>query len=399
MATSNEILQDAMIRHQTFLLRYSGSVRNRMIEILDRTQEDISDKIRSKLAANAALTTRVEMRRLNALMESIAKIRSPAWKKANEVLEEEMVALSLAESVSIQNTVILALPVQIDVSMPSARMLRSIALARPFEGQILSEWAAGMEANDLRIMRNAIQLGMTAGEDMATIARRVTGSFAAQFADGTMQMTRNQIDSVVKTAVQHVANHSRTAWFMENSDIVELERFVATLDSRTTPQCRKEDGEQYPLGKGPIPPLHFRCRSLRIAALDGVLAGTRPAKPYVERELLAEWGDRNNLEIKVKSRSDLPHGTRGEYDKWARGRIREMVGPVPATTTYSSWMKSQSKAFQEDTLGVTKAKLFRDGGVTLDKFVNRNGDELTLAQLAKRERQGFIDAGLDPDRF
>ena len=399
MPTSNELLQDALIRHQTFLIRYAGNVRNRMLSVLDRTEEDLSDKIRSRLANNKGLTGSVELRRLNSLMESIQRIRNPAWEKANEIMKEEMVSLSLAESVSLQGIVELVLPVEITTSMPTARMLRSIALARPFQGQILADWAASMEADDLRRIHNAIQLGMTAGEDMATIARRVTGTMSMDFADGVTQMTRHQVQAITRTAVQHVANHSRTAWLLENSDIVTEERFVATLDSRTTPICRANDGKQFPLGKGPVPPLHYQCRSLRIAALNGVLAGDRPAKPFVERELLSEWSDKNNLQIKVKTRDDLLRGTRGDYDKWKRGRIREMVGPVPATTTYDSWMRTQSRAFQEDTLGIAKAKLFREGGLKLDKFVDRNGGELTLEQLAKRERQAFVDAGLNPDRF
>jgi len=296
MPTSNELLQDALIRHQTFLIRYAGNVRNRMLSVLDRTEEDLSDKIRSRLANNKGLTGSVELRRLNSLMESIQRIRNPAWEKANEIMKEEMVSLSLAESVSLQGIVELVLPVEITTSMPTARMLRSIALARPFQGQILADWAASMEADDLRRIHNAIQLGMTAGEDMATIARRVTGTMSMDFADGVTQMTRHQVQAITRTAVQHVANHSRTAWLLENSDIVTEERFVATLDSRTTPICRANDGKQFPLGKGPVPPLHYQCRSLRIAALNGVLAGDRPAKPFVERELLSEWSDKNNLQ-------------------------------------------------------------------------------------------------------
>jgi SPP1 gp7 family putative phage head morphogenesis protein len=396
--TSNEEFQDAMLRHQTYLLRYAGNVRNKMLAILQRTEESLSDKIRSRLAGNKGLTTSAELRRLNALMESIRKIREPAWKKANEVMREDMIALSSAESVSVDGIVKIALPVQLDTVMPSARLLRSIAVARPFQGQILADWSASMEADDLRKIHNAIQLGMTAGEDMATIARRVIGTEALQFDDGVMQMTRQQVQAVVRTAVQHVANHSRTAWFLENSDIVTTERFVATLDSRTTPICRANDGKEYPLGKGPVPPLHFQCRSLRIAALDGVLAGERPAKPFVERELVDEYARENGLG-KVRNRDDLPRGTKGDYDKWARKRIGEMVGPVPADTTYNEWLKSQSKTFQDDTLGTTKAKLFRDGGLQLDKFVDRNGNELTLEQLASKEKEAFRAAGLNPDDF
>jgi SPP1 gp7 family putative phage head morphogenesis protein len=396
--TANEELHDAMLRHQTYLLRYGGSVRNRINAILSRTEEDLSDKIRSRLANNAGLTTSVELRRLQSLMEQIRKIREPAWSDATADLKDQMTKLSLAEAVSISSTVVLTMPVEIETAMPSARLLRSIALARPFQGQILADWAASMEADDLRRIHNAIQLGMTAGEDMATIARRVVGTQSLGFEDGVTQMTRNQVDAVVRTAVQHVANHSRTAWFLENSDVISQEYFVATLDSRTTPICRANDGKTYPLGKGPVPPLHFRCRSLRIAAIDGTLAGDRPAKPFVERELLGEYAEKNGLSG-IKNRDDLPRGTKGDYDNWKRGRIRQMIGPIPASTTYNEWLKGQSKTFQDDTLGVTKAKLFREGGLQLDKFVNRNGDELTLAQLAKTEKQAFVAAGLNPGDF
>lgn len=396
--TSNEELQDALLRHQTYLLRYAGNVRNRMIAVLNRTEEALSDKIRSRLAGHTGLSTSADVRRLQALMDSIRRIREPAWTDANADLREHMIGLSTAETVSINNIVTIVLPVSIDTVMPSSRLLRSIAISRPFQGQILADWSASMEANDLRLIQNAIQLGMTAGEDMSAIARRVIGTEALQFDDGVMQMTRQQVQSVVRTAVQHVANHARTAWFLDNADIVTEERFVATLDSRTTPVCRANDGKQFPLGKGPVPPLHFQCRSLRIAALDGVLAGDRPAKPFVERELVTEYSELNNLG-QIRSRDSLPHGTKGDYDKWARKRIRQMVGPVPAETTYNEWLKTQSRAFQDDTLGVKKAMLFRDGKLPLDRFIDRNGNELTLVQLAVKERAAFVAAGLDPDDF
>ena len=39
------------------------------------------------------------------------------------------------------------------------------------------------------------------------------------------------------------------------------------------------------------------------------------------------------------------------------------------------------------------------GGLTLDKFVELNGNELTLAQLATRHSDAFLRAGLDPAKF
>jgi hypothetical protein len=72
---------------------------------------------------------------------------------------------------------------------------------------------------------------------------------------------------------------------------------------------------------------------------------------------------------------------------------------VPAATSYQEWLKRQSKEFQEDVLGKTKARLFRDGKLPLDKFVNRLGDELTLAELAGMHSAAFKAAGLDPAAF
>lgn len=394
--TANEQFLDAMIRHQTYLLRYSGYVRNLINGILDKTEADLAEKILGRLAnAPGGLNTPVEWRRLQTLVDQIATIRGRAWDKVDEVFEDQMTQLALAESVSLAGIVQLTLPVQIDVVQPSARLLRSIALARPFQGKLLREWVDGMEDEDIRRIHGAIQTGMTAGESMQQITSRVIGNRSLE---GITQMTRQQVQAVVRTAVMHVSNHSRNAWFAENNDVVTQEYFVATLDSRTTPICRANDGKVFELGKGPLPPLHYQCRSLRIAHLDGVLAGDRPAKPFVERELVQEYADQNGMKG-VRNRDDLPHGTKGDFDKWSRGRIRELVGPIPASTNYQQWLKQQSKAFQDDTMGVTKARLFRDGDLPLDRFVNRNGDELTLSELASTEKEAFRAAGLNPDDF
>lgn len=399
MKTANEEFADALLRHQTYLLRFTGQLRNEVWRILDRTEQDISDKIRSRLAGNQGLRTRAEFRRLESLMESIARLREDAWAEATDLMKTQAVQLSQMEALAIDGILKITMPVVIETVMPTARRLKDIALVDPFEGNTLSEWAADMEADDLRRIHAAVQSGMVAGEDMATIARRVVGSGALQGTDGVTEMTRRAAAAISHTAVMAISNGSRNAFFAENADIVDMERFVATLDSRTTPVCRANDGERFPLGKGPRPPLHIRCRSLRIAFFgNGLLAGSRPAKPFVTRELVQEYSKINDLGD-IKSRDALPYGTKSGFDKWERKRIRQMIGPVPASTTYREWIARQSHAFQDDTLGVTKAKLFRDGGLSLDKFVNRNGDELTLGALARLERDAFIAAGLNPENF
>jgi hypothetical protein len=62
--------------------------------------------------------------------------------------------------------------------------------------------------------------------------------------------------------------------------------------------------------------------------------------------------------------------------------------------TYGEWLRKRSRAEVEDIMGKTKAKLFLDGNLPLDRFVSRQGDELTIAELKKRDAEAFRRAGL-----
>ena len=396
--TANEALLDAMIRHQTYLLRYTGMVRNRIFGILDKTEADLAELIRTKLKGTTGLTTPVELRRMQSLMASLETMRRAAWGEATADLVKQMTDLSYQEPIVMSGILATTAPVIVETVLPAPRLLRSIVLARPFEGRLLKEWAATMEADDIRRIHSQIQLGMTAGQTTDAIVARVIGTTTLKGSDGVTELTRRQVNAVVRTAIQHVANHSRNELFKENADILELEQFVATLDSRTTPVCKANDGKRYPVGKGPIPPLHIACRSLRVASFSEERLGMRPAKPVTEEMLLREFGEREKIGT-VKSRDDLPRGYKTAFDGFKRKRVRELTGRVPNAESYQTWLQKQSKAFQDDTMGVTKAKLFRDGGLTLDKFVAASGTELTLAQLAAKHAQAFKAAGLDPRNY
>lgn len=396
--TSNEEIRDALVRHQTYLLRYSGTVRNKIIDLLNRSEESIAEKIRSKLANHKGLTSPVEYKRLQSLLESLSNIRGKAWDEVNEYWFKESLDLVYNEPIVLESIVIASLPVVVNTVMPGTNLLKHIVTSRPFEGRILKEWADTMQQDDIRRIGAAIQVGMVQGESSQDIARRVVGTGALNGTDGALQVTRTQVQSITRTAVQHIANSARNEFMQANKDIISEEVFVATLDTRTTPICRANDGKRYEVGKGPQPPLHYGCRSLRVGTIDGEVIGDRPFKASTEKQLLKEFTDANNLG-NIKDRDALPKGTKGAFDKFKRKRIRELTGQVPAETSYNEWLKNQTVEFQEDTLGKAKAALFRKGGLSLDKFVARDGSELTLKEIAKRHKDAFEQAGLDPNKY
>jgi SPP1 gp7 family putative phage head morphogenesis protein len=392
--TSNEEFFDALIRHQIFLLRTSGALRNDVIAVLNATESDIAMRIRERLR-NAVGYSPAVQKRIGRLISEIRDIRSAAWQDAEslwfsnfrDLVKNEVNFLATATAVSV--------PVVVDLNLPPSRLLESLVRTRPFEGKVLREWAKKIAEDDIARISDQIKIGIIQGEGANVIARRVIGSAAFRGTDGVTQITRRQAEAITRTATISFTNAAREEFFAENTDVFTEEVFVATLDSRTTPICRSLDGKRFAVREGPQPPLHWNCRSLRVAAITDELIGDRPANPVSQRQILREFAAEEGLG-KLTSRDDIPYGLKGKFDKFNRRRLRESIGQVPAKTTYQEWLKTQSQAFQDDVLGKVRAKLFRQGNLTLDKFVNRAGDEIPLRDLARREMSAFRAAGLNP---
>ena len=164
--------------------------------------------------------------------------------------------------------------------------------------------------------------------------------------------------------------------------------------------CRSLDGETFPIAQEfPRLPLHFGERSRRVPMPDAEPLGKRPMKPVTERGLLREFTKAEGLEP-VTKRANLPRGTKGAFDQFARRRTRELIGRTPAKTTYQTFLERQSAAFQNDVLGKTRGRLFRRGGLELDRHVERSTGRLfTLEELARSDAAAFRAAGLDPEDF
>jgi SPP1 gp7 family putative phage head morphogenesis protein len=393
----NEAFFDAIIRHQIGLLLLSARTRRKVWAILDATEADIADQIRRKLKNVSGLDRPASLRRLQALEKSIKAIRSQAWKDSVEVWREEFFAIAKAEPEFLARSLQTISPVLLETALPSAALLNSIVTSRPFRGRVLSEWSRTIAQADIRRITDQIRIGVTQGETSPDIARRVVGTVRQRGRNGVTQISRRQADSLTRTAIISITNQAKREFYKLNSDIFDEELYVATLDSRTTPICRSLDGKLFPIGEGPIPPIHFNCRSVRVAVLDGQAIGRRPQKPFTKRQLLDEYNRANGTS--AATRAALPRGHKTQFDAFARGRVRDLTGTIDAKVSYQQWLTRQPANFQDQVLGVTRARLFRKGNLPLDKFVTRAGDEINLTDLAKLEKEAFIRAGLNPQDF
>lgn len=387
MATSNEEARDAMLRRQVGLLQLSDQVTARLLRILNESEPELRELIEEYVGLLA--TVNVYSRRGTALAQrleqAILRQRGKAYNRIAKALAKELDAIAVAEADAIGTLMQTVLPVELRLARPTTRQLRTIARELSPRGASMERWFTGINTNEARLLAAQVAAGAAQGQNTNQIVRTILGTKSMRGADGLTSTARNNTDALVRTSIMDVADRVRQALFTANEDILDEEQYVATLDSRTTPVCRSLDGKRFPVGTGPRPPMHWRCRSVRVPVFNGTLLGTRPAKPVTEAMLRREFQQAN---------------TSLNYRQWKQRRIRELVGPVPAVTTYQDWLERQSEEFQNEVLGETRAELFRDGGLTLERFVNRaSGRQWTLAELARRETSAFRSAGLDLRRY
>ena len=402
--TANDEFFDAMLRHQIGLLRLSKSLGGRVRELLDASEADLRNAIRralrrSQVAGSQTDANLRKLAQLRKLLDDVKRIRGNAYAKVDALFQTEMLALAAAEPLFVDGILKTVVPVLLDTSLPPAARLRAIVRDRPFEGRTMRQWAKKIEADDIARIEAQIKIGLTQGESLPAISRRITGTISLKGRNGVTEISRRNAEAISRTAVNSIANESRRAYHKLNKDILDKELYVATLDAGTTRICSSLDGNRYPIGEGPIPPLHFGCRSLRVGLLDAEPLGERPSKPVHQKQLLREFARQEDIKV-PRRRADLPRGTKAAFDRFARQRTRQLIGRVPAKVSYQKWLGRQSAAFQDDVLGKTKGALFRRGKLPLSKFVDASTfKEIDLATLARTEGAAFRAAGLDPEDF
>lgn len=397
LRNANRQLFDAMLRHQIMLLKLDRSIRDDVFRILDATEKDLAAQIVSRLrdGGRSALGTQ----RLVALERWIKSTRLDAWDQVTEKWVEDLIAAAKTEVKTHEGIARTAAPVTLELVVPGNQALRAIATATPFQGKVLKDWADNIAQADIQRIIDQIKIGLVQGETGEQIATRIVGSARLRYTDGVTQITRNNAEAITRTAVNAIMHAARDEFYSANADVFDRERFVATLDARTTPQCRANDGKVWPRGEGPQPPLHFNCRSIRIPYFSDRALYKRPARAHTEKELLRQFAELEGLDTVPSTREGLPYGYKQLFDQFAAGQIRRMTSIVPATETYQTWLMRQPKQFIDDILGPTRGKLFRTGQLTLDRFVDTSGKNLSLSDLARGHAAAFRAAGLDPEDF
>ncbi len=81
---------------------------------------------------------------------------------------------------------------------------------------------------------------------------------------------RTQAQSLANTIVNHSMSIGKEVTYEANKDLIDYLVWMSVLDSHTTDYCREHNELTYPVGVGPRPPAHWRCRSYMSPVLKNV---------------------------------------------------------------------------------------------------------------------------------
>ena len=334
MATNpNERLEDDVIRHAVFLERYSKGVVRRMLGLLREADKDLAVRL-ATLGDRSNDDVRIQIIQRRA---DIKRTTAELTDALRRMLEGDVGAIADFEVDFMKSA---GGRVLADSAGDlSKEVVRAAAMSKPFSGVHL-KWAKLTEhvtewgRRRTRLAEQAIKRGYIEGESVADIIRALRGTRRLNYRDGLLDQTRREIEAIARTSINHISNAAHMEVYKEAEDDLEGVRWVSILDSRTSPICRARSGKIYPVGDGPRPPAHPNCRSRVVGIVLGV--------------------------------------------------------GIPKPQNYQGWLKKQPVGVQDEILGNTRGKLFRQGGLDLERFVDmRTGRQYSLDDLKKQHADAF----------
>lgn len=288
-------------------------------------------------------------------------------------------------------------------------------------GKLLSAWLGAWVTNEVTRSEDMVRKGVADGWSVSDLIIAFRGTKAKRYIDGLLGSAKRNTATTINTAIQHVSSVARSetmarvvilpkgivpagappvakgsgdpppvevkikegkissiprasaaaaggTGIMVGSDVALMGyRWISILDNHTSLICQGLDYKVFLFGQGPLPPAHPNCRSSIIAEVPG------------------KWLRRGPLGRFIKKDERKAAGADG-------------TEAVDGKVSYYEWLKTQPEAFQNDALGVTRATLFRNGGMSAANFaslnLSRTFQPLTLDEMRQLKPNAFRRAGI-----
>jgi len=352
--SADDFLADAATRRQVMVQRVSRGMTEELESLLEEMREEIAGRI-------SEVGTEFQRARLGSLLTSVDSIIKGKAENISESLRESISEFTRDELDFQKQTLDQVL--EDAAAEPNPEQVISAVTSEPTslvqgdnkQSLTINQMLGVLSGANSKELKSVISTGFIAGDTTSQITQRLSQKIRGR--------SRAQVRAVVQTSLNHAAGVARQKFAEENKDRLGGEKYLATLDSSTTVTCAGLDGNIYEVGVGPRPPLHYNCRSLRVAVPreDSVLSGLDGTRPAV--------------------------GAEG-------------VQQVSSRKTFSGWLGQQPAEFKREFFGKfkdgeAKYKLFEQGGLDAKDFIDPDGVAMSLQELREKNPLAWQRANIE----
>lgn len=333
----DELIARKLTDHQVALFRYSASIQKNVNKLLKQMGLDVRDIVLTSNPKN--------QREIDKLLTEIRKIIKARYTEVAEVTKAGLTGLPETEVKAVSKIINGAAGVQI-FKTPNIDLLIALASGDYIKG---TPTALFWEQQELSLY---LKFNQTIASGFLGETAKTNRQIAKEVME-YMPMTMGQSSNLVRTAVMSVTGRARESLYSRNKDILNGVTHISTLDLRTTLECFSRDKLSWDMDHQPIDhdipyketPLHWGCRSVLI--------------PW-----LKSWEELGILGMKI------PDSKRASMD-----------GQVSGSMSTREWITGKSETDQDKLLGKGRAKMWRDGKITLTDLLDQSGRPLTLTEL------------------
>lgn len=322
---------DLLTKQEMLIDRYDSKTIKQMSIAYDSALSKINDRL---------LKTEdiAYKKRLSSLKALIEKEVSNIYEDMPTTLQDEMspvAQLAYGSMATAIGTEFVAIPKE---TMKAIIDLEQVILLND-KGYSISELIGKLEQAHIDKYKQIINAGLASNSGYKSIYDDLKQM--------NLDMMQRDLEAVTRTVLKQAITNSNAVAFDDFADLIIGWKSVAVLDSRTTPICAGLSNKKYYKSQGYTyekipnkPPRHFRCRSIL--------------------QPLTKISD--NLESEQMQSSSN--------------------NQISATDSFKDFFERQSPSFQKEWLGDSRYKLFQQGKLKFDEFIDiKNGKLFTLDEI------------------
>lgn len=231
-------LYDDMLKHRIFVQRLAGTEAKSIKSYLDNLKEAAKREIA------AGTTGRVLQ---EALKSSVKDLKNVAIENMADIAEYESRFAAKTYSKyfdkkieSVDREKLKSTILKTNIAVSTSTKKKSIDVA-------YSQFANRKSAEIVQIIKDAQLQNLDRLTTFKLVEERINGLHAAQ------------ADTLARTSVNYSTNVAKNATTEQNSDVIEKEIWVSTLESGTCDYCEGLHGTVFDVGDAPDCPAHWNC--------------------------------------------------------------------------------------------------------------------------------------------